>query len=145
MVGRSASPARSSSRSSRAPPKPPTAPVAPAVPAAPSTFAPTQTTPGFGTLIKEGIGHGIGTSVGMRIAGLFGFGPQVTVKHETNTSAEPLSTGAPTANTSMTPQTTTTPYWYPEYKECLQKGEDKEICIERWIPEAEKKIFHSSS
>lgn len=86
--------------------------------------------PTFGSIVKEGIGHGIGTSVGMRIAGLFGLGPQVTVKHDTP---------------AATPQTTTTPYWYPEYKECLQKGEDKETCVERWVPEGERKTLRSAS
>lgn len=135
MVGRSSSPARSShshshSRSSSFRPVTPSRPpvyhsVAPPIhtPIPMAAPAPAPAKPSFGTIVKEGIASGIGTSVGMRIAGLFGLGPQVSVKHE-----------APSSH----PQTTTVPYWYPDYKQCLEKGDQKETCEERWVPEAER-------
>lgn len=104
--------------------------IAPAAPAAPPAL-PAQGAigrPTFGQAIKEGIASGFGASLGMRLASAIGFGPQVSVKHESVPA--PVPTPAPEHVPVVEPSILSTKQ--KEYKECIELGHSKETC-ENWV------------
>lgn len=112
--------------------RPPVTPryVAPPAPAAPPAL-PAQGAigrPTFGQAIKEGIASGFGASIGMRLASAIGFGPQVSVKHESvpAPAPAPVSTPVPVVEPSILSAK------QKEYKECIEFGHSKETC-ENWV------------
>lgn len=92
------------------------------IPTKPTTYAPppkiwhqsepfqTQSKTTLGQTIKEGVGFGIGSSVGHSIARTFGFGPMVEVHTPQNQNQAPY-------------------YCSPEYEQCVRLNKDKpEVC-----------------
>lgn len=107
-------------------------PIAPSTPVA-------QARPGLGQIVKESIASGFGTSLGMRLAGAFGLGPQVTVKHEN--PASPPTAIPPAISTATAPvlssstETKNNMSWFQEYQACVKESKKTESECEEALPE----------